>query len=418
VGGGAGTSKDEGPLGNGVEPSPDGRYLAIRNAKVYPTPDAPPIERATVLVRDGRIVAVGPEVSVPPGTREIPADGRVVTAGFWNAHVHFTEGKWRAALRKPPELLEAHLHDMFTSRGFTAVVDLGSDPRVTLAVRRKIESEGMLGPTIYTAGPGVFPPRGIPYYLRESLPWWMRLFIPQPSTPAGAKRAVRRNLARGADVVKLFTGSYVARGTITTMPEPIAESAATQAHAQGKLVFSHPSNLEGTRVAIRSGVDVLAHPPDATAGVDESALREMVERRMAMIPTLKMFADTASNRREYLLPIYDVVRRFHGLGGQLLFGTDVGYMTDYATEDEFRALARSGVEPREVLRMLTSAPAERFGVEKDTGSVTVGRRADLVVLETDPMTDVQGFARVLATVRAGQVLHLRPENAIRAAAGA
>ena len=159
------------------------------------------------------------------------------------------------------------------------------------------------------------------------------------------------------------------------MPEPIARAAADVAHSHGQLVYSHPSNLEGTRIAVRSGVDVLAHPPDTTEGVDEAVLQEMVDRRMAMIPTLKMFADTASPSLDYLNPIYEVVHRFHVLGGELLFGTDVGYMADYSTEDEFRALARSGLDARDVLRMLTTAPAERFGVGKESGSVAVGGRA-------------------------------------------
>ena len=136
-------------------------------------------------------------------------------------------------------------------------------------------------------------------------------------------------------------------------------------------------------------------------------LRQMIDRRMAMIPTLKMFADTASAHPEYLNPIYEVVGRFHALGGQLLFGTDVGYMTDYTTEDEFRALARSGLDARDVLRMLTTAPAERFGKGNEVGSIAVGRRADLVLLEGDPMDDILAFARVGATLRAGRVLYLR-----------
>jgi imidazolonepropionase-like amidohydrolase len=393
-----------------VQGRASGAALAIRNAQLYPSPDAPPVERGTVLVQDGRIVAIGEAVPIPPDAQVIPGEGRVVTAGFWNAHVHFTEAKWRSTGGKPRDVLEAQLRDMLTSRGFTTVVDVGSDLRATLALRRRIESGELLGPTIYTAGSGVFPPRGIPYYLRDSLPFWFRPFMPQPSTPRAAKRVAERNIARGADLLKLFTGSYVARGKVATMPEPIARAAADIAHARGHLVYSHPSNLEGTRIAVRSGVDVLAHPPDTTEGVDEPVLREMVDRRMAMIPTLKMFADTASSSPDYLNPIYDVVHRFHALGGQLLFGTDVGYMADYATEDEFRALSRSGLDARDVLKMLTTSPADRFGVGKDSGRITVGARADLVVLEGDPMADLLAFARVRATVRKGRVIYLSPQT--------
>jgi imidazolonepropionase-like amidohydrolase len=361
-----------------------------------------------VVTQGGRIVTVGTEAPIPKGAVVVPGDGRVVTAGFWNTHVHFTEPKWRAARRGSPGALNSMLRDMLTSRGFTTAVDTGSDPWSTLPLRTRIESLEVLGPKVYTAGTGLFPPHGIPYYLRDSLPFWLRGFVPQPATPSAAERVARRNFARGTDLLKLFTGSYVARGTVKPMPEPVARAAANVAHAHGQLVYSHPSNLEGTRIAIRSGVDVLAHPPDTTEGVDAAVLREMVDRRMAMIPTLKMFADTASRSPTYLDPIYEVVRQFRALGGQLLFGTDVGYMADYATEDEFRALTRSGVDPREVLRMLTTAPAERFGVGNETGAITVGRRADLVILDGDPMSDPLAFARVHATVRAGRLLYLRP----------
>ncbi|MGA8711116.1 MAG: amidohydrolase family protein [Thermoplasmata archaeon] len=384
-----------------------GSSLAVTNVRVYATPDAPPLDRATVLIRGGRIVAAGTQVEVPPGTEVIPGEGRVVTAGFWNAHVHFTEPKWRLAARESREILEANLHDMLTSRGFTTVVDVGSDPRRTMALRRRIESGELLGPRIYTSGPGVYPPRGIPYYLKGSLPFWLRPFVPQPRTPASAARATERNIAHGADLVKLFTGSYVERGKVVTMPEPIARAAADVAHAHGRVVYSHPSNLEGSRVAVRCGVDVLAHPPDSTEGVDRSVLREMVDRRMAMIPTLKMFTDTVRARADYLDPIYEVVREFRALGGELLFGTDVGYMTDYTTEDEFQALTHAGVDARGILRMLTTAPVERLGLSKGVGSVTPGQRGDLVVLDADPIEDVSAFSRVRATVREGRVLSWR-----------
>jgi len=387
---------------------PGGNSVAIRDAKVFPSPDRRPMEHSTVLVRDGRIAAVGPDVPIPPNTRVIDGAGRVVTAGFWNAHVHFTEPKWKVAAKKPSTLLEALLHDAFTSRGFTTVVDLGSDPRVTLPLRGRVESDHLLGPAIFTAGSGMFPPRGIPYYLRGSLPFWLRPFVPQPATAWSARRIAERNFARGTDLVKLFTGSYVERGTVRTMPERIARAAVATAHAHDQLVFSHPSNLAGTRVAIAAGVDVLAHPPSSTDGVDESVLKAMIERKMGMIPTLKMFADTVTSRREFLLPIYEVVRQFRALGGELLFGTDVGYMTDYSTEDEFRALERSGIDAFGVLRMLTAAPAERFRVASKTGSVVAGQQGDLVVLDGDPTHDPLAFARVYATIRAGRVLHLQP----------
>ena len=152
---------------------------------------------------------------------------------------------------------------------------------------------------------------------------------------------------------------------------------------------------------------MLAHAPDTTAGVDRALIEAAVARHTAMIPTLSMFARTVTADPAYLQPIYAVVRQFHSLGGELLFGTDVGYMTDYSTGDEFRALAECGLDAREMLRMLTTAPARRFGVAAK-GRVELSRPADLVVLDGDSETDPAAFTRVRFTVRAGRVVYACP----------
>jgi imidazolonepropionase-like amidohydrolase len=387
-----------------------GGALLISHAKVYPSPEDPPIEDASVVVRDGQIVEVGAQVSAPPGTPVLSGENGSVMAGYWNTHVHFTEPKWRSRSHQSVAVAERQLADMFTSRGFTTVVDAGSDPRVTLALRRRIESGELRGPRIYTAGPSIFPPHGIPYYLRGELPFYYRWFIPQPRTSAAARRVVERNAARGAELQKLFTGSYVARGRVLPMPEGIARAAVEAAHAHHQLVYSHASNLAGTRIALEAGVDVLAHAPDSTEGIDDALLKRMVNRRMAMVPTLKMFGSTVSANPLYLEPIYDLVRRFRELGGELWFGTDVGYMTDYTTDEEFRALGRCGLDAREILRMLTTSPAARFSVLPRKGTLTPGKRADLVILDGDPGNDLGAFARIRHTVRAGRVIWSRPAS--------
>ena len=114
--------------------------LAIENAKIYVSPDAPPIESGTIVIQDGRITAVGADIPIPSGAQIIPCDHCVVTAGFWNAHVHFTEAKWAGADWQPAAKLNAQLADMLTSRGFTTVVDVGSNLRDTIPIRRRIEA--------------------------------------------------------------------------------------------------------------------------------------------------------------------------------------------------------------------------------------------------------------------------------------
>jgi imidazolonepropionase-like amidohydrolase len=378
--------------------------LAIRNAKIYVSPDTPPIENGTIVIQDGKIAAVGADIPVPSNAQIIPCDHCVVTAGFWNAHVHFTERKWAQVDWQSAAKLNAQLADMLTSRGFTTVVDVGSNLRDTIPIRRRIEVGELLGPKIYTAGSAQYPPHGIPFYLKGTTPWFILKLMPQPATPEEAAKVEERNIAEGADVLKLFTGSWVAHGKVLPMPENNARAAVEVAHSHGELAFAHPSNLAGVTVAMNSGVDVLAHAADDTEGVDARLLQTMVDRHMAMVPTLKMFGTTVTKNPHYLDPIYAEVRQFHADGGQLIFGTDVGYMTDYTTEDEFRALERSGLNAMDILRMLTTAPAERLGVAAQKGTIAVGKLADLVVLSADPANDVTNLSKVQTTIRSGRVI--------------
>jgi imidazolonepropionase-like amidohydrolase len=381
--------------------------LAIEHARIYISPSEPPIEDGTVLVRDGLIAGVGKQVQVPADATIIPCDHCVVTAGFWNAHVHFTEPKWSMANWKSAATLNPQLADMFLSRGFTTVIDLGSNPADTFSTRRRIEKGELAGPYIYTAGTALYPPHGLPFYLKETLPRWIQMLMPQPETPDEATTVVRRNLASGADVTKLFTGSWIKRGTVLPMPVNIARAAVTESHLNGKLVFAHPSNLAGVRVAIDSGVDVLAHAADDTRGVDARLLSSAISRNMAMIPTLKMFTTTVTSDPHYMDPMRAEVHQFHQLGGTLIFGTDVGYMTDYSTETEFVELGKSGLDFKTVLAMLTTNPAGRMGVSDSKGTVTAGKLADLTILDADPASDLTNFSRVHAVVRSGKLVWKR-----------
>jgi imidazolonepropionase-like amidohydrolase len=385
--------------------------LAIEHTRIYVSPTDPPIDDGTVLIRDGLIAAVGKGIAVPAGATVVPCDHCVVTAGFWNAHVHFTEPKWAGAEWKSAATLNAQLADMFLSRGFTTVIDVGSNLADTLSIRRRTEHGELDGPFIYTAGSPLYPPHGIPYYVRDTAPKWVLAIMPQPETPGQARHVVRSNLRAGADVTKLFTGSWVARGRVLPMPLAIAKAAVETSHLNGMLVFAHPSNLAGTRVAIDSGVDVLAHAPDETEGIDQALLATMVRKNMAMTPTLKMFATTASSDPAYLNPIYAEVRQFHELGGTLIFGTDVGYMTDYSTEGEYVGLGKCGLTAADVLAMLTTNPAARMGASGQKGTVTAGKLADLTILYADPSLGLSNFARVRAVIRSGKVVFSRPSTA-------
>ena len=373
--------------------------LAITHATVYSSPEAAARKGVTIVIRNGVIADIGEHVPVPRGIETIACQDCVVLAGFWNSHVHFVEPKWDDAAHQSPEKLSANLSDMLTHSGFTTVVDTGSDGANTIALRERVASGEVTGPRILTAGIPIFPAHALPYYLAD-LPPDFKAKLGQPETPREAAAVVDANQAAGTDIVKLFTGSIVAPDRITPMNVDIARAAADEAHHFGQLVFSHSTNLEGTRVAVAAGVDVLAHSPEVTEGIDRSFMEQMIQQRMTIIPTLKLFAHDANIAQIRALDL-----EYHRLGGRLVYGTDTGFLPDYEQGEEFRQLALAGFSFRDVLAMLTTAPAELFHRSQHEGKVAPGMRADITILSKDPAAgDPLAFTAVKYTIRGGKII--------------
>jgi len=393
-------------------PSPPStpRVTALVGGRVLPSPQAAAIPDGVVLIEGTTITAVGPRAAVraPEGATVVDCTGGTVTSGFWNSHVHFTGSQFRGAETAGAEALAGALRAMLTSYGVVHVVDTGSLLANTLALRRRIDRGEMPGPSILSAGGGFVPAGGSPYYILPAR-------LPELARPEDVAR-VEAELAGGADIVKLFTGSFATPRSIVVMPLEIVRAAVEAGHRRGKLVFAHPSNSPGARVAIEGGVDVLAHtfPTSLDGSPWDRALPAMMrERGMALIPTLKLWP---YELRKAGLP-NDLVERVlriamaqtsavADLGGELLFGTDVGYMTDYDPTDEFIFLRRAGLGAMQILAMLTTAPAARFA-SGGTGRIGPGMTADVVVLDGDPTQDVRAFAKVRMTMRDGRVIYRR-----------
>ena len=290
---------------------------------------------------------------------------------------------------------------MLTRYGVTTVVDTGSDLSNTIALRRRIESGEVPGPRVLTAGTPLYPPDAIPYYVRDAVPPDILKLLHQPRMPAEAEGIVQQSMQAGADVVKLFTGSWVTRGQVVPMPLDVATAAVAEAHRLGRLAFTHPSNVAGLEVALAARVDILAHAVEDTDGLTPEHLRRMAQQKMSLVPTLKLFGGATRIEPAILVEVRDYAR----IGGQILFGTDVGYLTDYDPSDELDAMARAGFSWQEILASLTTNPAVRFGESARRGRVVPGLDGDLVVLGSDPARAVRAFADVRRTIRAGRVIY-------------
>lgn len=384
--------------------------LALVGGKIYLSPSEVPIEGGTVLVHGGVILSVGPmaQIKVPRGSTVIDCKGLVVTAGFWNSHVHILLPGLLHAERLSSEEIASQLQQMLTRWGFTTVFDIASVLQNTNLIRHRIEIGEVKGPRILTVGEPFWTET--PVYVKQFLEA-NHVSMPAVNSTTEAQQRVRQQIRDGADGIKIFANS-VQRNEILTMPLGLAQVIAATAHRAGKPVFAHVSNSEGIEVAIRSGVDILAH----TTPIDELWSASLVERltaaHMALIPTLTLWdveSKKANASREetekWMSRSAQELGAFSRAGGQVLFGTDVGYIERFDTSEELTWMSRAGMTFQEILASLTTNPAQRFGYSSHSGRIAEGMDGDLVVLSADPAENISALSRVRYTIRGGEVIY-------------
>ena len=378
--------------------------LALVGGTVYVSPTAAPMQDAVILIHEGKIQTVGKRgaVKVPKSAKVIDCAGKVIVAGFWNSHVHFTEPVWQNAATAPAAPLEQHMQEMLTRWGVTTAFDLGSNPEDTFALRKRIAEGSVAGPKIYMAG-DIFPRNGIPVYLPAGPAY------PQAGTPEEAKGLAMSYMSSGFDAVKLFTGSYQGNKPVIDMSEPVAQAAVEVAHAHGKPVFTHPQDRAGEDNALAAGVDVLAHTIPEEGEYTKDELMRMKAQHTALIPTLTLWEVVMQGAAEdvtqrFIQAGVNELKSYFDEGGTILFGTDVGFTQHYDTTDEYVLMSKSGMSWRDILASLTTNPA-RFFKAAHTGELAAGNEGDVVVLNGDPASDVRNFARVDYTIRAGKVIY-------------
>jgi imidazolonepropionase-like amidohydrolase len=229
-----------------------------------------------------------------------------------------------------------------------------------------------------------------------------------------AVKRVHQQIYDGADGIKIFAGS-IESGGVLIMPLDVASAIVAEAHRAGKPVFAHPSNNEGIDLALKSGVDILAHTTPMSGAWTPDLVQRIRAANMALIPTLTLFeveakkfgesAEDAANDMRYAS---QQLKSYSDAGGQILFGTDVGYTDYFDTAEEFTLMSSAGLSFQQILASLTTNPAARFGYSAHSGRIAKGMDGDLVVLSTDPAQDVNAFSRVAFTIRLGKIVFGKP----------
>jgi imidazolonepropionase-like amidohydrolase len=393
--------------------------VLLRPAQVFDGTDPAPHPGWQVLVEGEKIAAVGPNLAVPAGTQTIDLPGQTLIPGLIEGHGHlflhpYNETPWDDQVLHEPLALRtiraAKQAEVTLRAGFTTERDLGTEGAgyADVGLKKAIDSGLTPGPRLLVAtraivAQGAYGPKG---------------FEPGVTVPQGAEeasgvegivRAVRGQIAAGADVVKLYADYHYRPGepSLPTFSQAEMDAATAAAHDAGRTVAVHAVTAEGMRRAIAAGVDTIEHGDEGTAEV----FKAMAAKHIAYCPTLAASAAIARyrgwNGAEPAPPAVAESRAAFRLamaaGVPICAGGDVGVFAHGDNALEMESMAAAGMAPAQVLIAATSGNARAFHLA-DRGAVKVGLVADIVALDGDPTRDIAALRKVRMVMKGGVVV--------------
>ena len=288
-----------------IVPSYAETRLVLSGGTVYTSPTEDPIANGVVVIRDGKITAVGKteSIRIPKDATSLDCTGLTVVAGFWNSHVHFGERRWSTAENIPASELARQLQDMLTRYGYTSVFDLSSPWENTRKIRDRIESGEIAGPRIRSTGEALLNKGWMPPDQTMKALGLMQFQLYEVTNASEALTASKKLLDGGTDGLKLFAAASFP--PFAVLPEEVIKAAVNEAHRRNKPVFAHPTSLDGLLAAVNGGVDIIAHTTPQAGGLwDESVITKMLDAKVALIPTLKVWRHVLRHDRVSLSDLW------------------------------------------------------------------------------------------------------------------
>jgi len=386
-----------------------GRSFVIRHARVFDGRRV--ISGEDVWVEGGTIRAVGKSLRTAPGAAEIDATGDTILPGLIDSHTHDWGDSARQAL-------------LF---GVTTELNQAAPPKFVADLRRaEAEGKAFDSASLLSAGNVVTPPKG---HGTE-----YGLTVPTLANPSEAQAFVDARIAEGSDYIKIILEDGRACGQeYTRLSDEELAATVAAAHKRGKLAIVHISTQEDARMAIAAGADGIAHlfadaPPRAdvvslmrrrhafaitTLTVIQSALGTVSGRLLLGDPRVAEFLSPAAQAQMKkpiafrcageLANAFAAVMRLREAGVPILAGTDApapGSSNGASLHGELELLVRAGLSPSEALAAATSVPAGTFHLD-DRGRIVRGLRADLVLVHSDPTSDITATRDIVAVWKAG-----------------
>ena len=390
--------------------------IAFVGATLIDGAGGPPVADSVVVVTDGRIVSAGPRaaVPVPNGAQRIDLTGKTIMPGLINAHAHMNFDEKSAI---PPQTQLAEQLALYARYGVTSIFVLGDDGVENFKLRAEMRAN-----PAFAAGKAQLFLSGAE--------------IRNPPDAAAGRAIVDRNAAAGADIIKL---------RIEGPPEEPVRNPAVHgamieaAHARNLRVAVHLYSVAEARSFVAAGGDIIAHSI-RDADVDDALIAAMKVRGVAYSPTLTrdlsvfvyettpafvsdpFFAKEASYRAplaQLLTPERQAriranpntqtiktalaqgkrnLKRLADAGIVIAFGTDsgaaAGRWQGYFEHLELEMMVEAGMTPMQTIVAATGDAARVMGIGADTGTLTAGKRADLLVLGADPLADIRNARRL------------------------
>jgi imidazolonepropionase-like amidohydrolase len=405
----------------------DESYAVIHAGALLDRPGREPRRNASLIVRGGKIVSVHDGfVQAPAGARLIDLRDRFVLPGLIDSHVHLvSDAGGEAGLVEEVRSSDgtAALRAAWNGRktlmaGFTTVRNLGDGTGATLALRDAIAEGWVEGPRIVDAGDSISTTAGH----MDSLSGIGERFHAGLSDqnlcdgPESCRQAVRRQIRRKADVIKIATTGGVNSGTGRAKMafDDEVKALIDTAHMYGRKVAVHAHGASGVNAALAAGADSIEHGTE----MDDETVRLFKRSGAYYVPTLSTvngyIERLAANPNAYAPKVLEQIkwrigitgqslRRVYPAGVKIAFGTDAGVSKHGKNADEFELMVKNGMTPATAIHAATVNAAALLGLGNEIGSLEPGKAADIIAVSGDPLRDVTVLKRVGFVMRNGKV---------------
>ena len=385
--------------------------FAIVGARLVDGTGAPAVEDASVLIRNGRIAAAGSHVAIPPGTRIVHAEGQSLLPGLWEMHIHYSGVEFGPAL---------------LSAGITSARDCGGELLFLTTLRRAIEERHTLGPRLLLAG------------------------LIDAGGPLAFGAVDAETPAEGIAAVDAYADQHFNQIKVYTYLQPdVLRAITAEAHARGLTVTGHVPAAITTDQGILDGMDQINHlqyvtralTVDGKLALDSPQARETLtllkDRHIVVDPTagwgemaghprsldpasfepgiLAAPFPLASKFRAMGTPAADeprfrarmdtalkVIAALHSAGIPIVAGSDTG-LVGFGLNRELELYVQAGLMPMEAIQSATLVAARAMRLDADSGTVEPGKRADLMLVNGNPLNDIRDLRRVVSVVTGGRL---------------